>query len=145
MSLTTKIPGEIIIADVPENIVFGTCMLGDIYGSIESASVKRTADVEELEKCGGQILATVIRKAKFELTMEVLFTADKAAPGIGDLITFPVAGVQGRVMPGAEIKWEKAGQRMLSLTATSWDGFTTNSGAGSAKSFDGTTYTDLDA
>lgn len=144
MSLTTRFPGEVIIADSPENVVFGTCMLGSTYGSVESASVKRNADLEEIKKCGGALLAAIAHNAHFELTMECLYTADVDPPGIGDLITFPIAGVQGRVLPGAEIKWEKAGQRMLSITAKSWDALSTNSGAGAAKSYDGTTYTDLD-
>lgn len=147
MAFETRYPGEIIIAENPENIIFGTCLIGDTYGSVESASVVREADVTEIEKCGGNMLALVMSKPRFELALDVLFTADKAAPDLAELITFPLAGITGRVLPGTEIKWEKKGQRMLSLKATSWDAFEAiNDGAGNAASFDpaGPTYTDLD-
>lgn len=140
MSFNTKYPGKhIIVADDPENIVFGTCMLGDTFGEVISASVKRGANEQELEGCGGRLRAIMMNKMNFELTMEVLFTAEKPAPGLAEIITFPVAGVQGRVMAGVEIKWEKDGQRMLSIPAKSFDDFLTNDGAGSAISGDGET------
>lgn len=145
MALTTQFQGEIIIADAPENIVFGTCMIGNTYGSCESASVKRTADLEELEKCGGQILAAVMRKPKFELTLKCIFTADVDPPELGELVVFPLAGISGRVVPSIDIEWEKTGQRMISINATSWDAFAANNdGAGKAHSYDGTDYIDID-
>lgn len=129
MSINTRYPGEIIIADDPDNIIFGTAMLGDEYGSVESASVTRDADRTEIEKSGGKLLALVLSKARFDLKFDVLFTADKEAPDMADEILFPLAGVKGRILPPIELKWEKKGQRMLSITATSFDNFG-NGGAG---------------
>lgn len=144
MALETRYPGEIIIAENPENIIFGTCMLGDTYGSVESAGVVREADVTEIEKCGGNLLALVMSKPRFELSLDVLFTADKAAPDLAELITFPLAGIKGRILPPIEIKWEKKGQRMLTIKATSWDAFAgTNQGGGDAASYNEGVYTPI--
>ncbi len=144
MAYETRYPGEIIIAENPENIIFGTCMLGDIFGSVESASVVREADVTEIEKCGGNLLALVMSKPRFELSLDVLFTADKTAPDLAELITFPLAGIKGRVLPGIEIKWEKKGQRMLTIKATSWDAFAgTKDGAGDAAAYSEGVYTPI--
>lgn len=136
MALTTRYPGEIIIADSPDNIVFGTCMLGSTYGQVESAQIKRGSDLEELKGCGNKLLAAIMSNFNFELTMKVLFTTDVDPPDLGELIDFPLAGIQGRIVPSIDIDWENAGQRMMSITAKSWDVLGTN-GAGSAKSFDG--------
>lgn len=134
MAFETRYPGEIVIAEDPENIIFGTCLLGDTYGSAESASVVREADITEIEKCGGNLLALVMSKPRFELSLDVLFTADKTAPDLAELITFPIAGIQGRILPPIEIKWEKKGQRMLTIKATSWDVFAAvNEGGGDAQ------------
>lgn len=133
MALTTKYPGPIVIADLPENIVFGTCMLGDNYGTVESATVKRTADREELEKCGGNLLAVILRKARFELTLKTVFSELIDAPGLGAVIDFPLAGISGRALE-ISVDWEKAGQRMLSIEASSWDSFN-GQGAGYAYAF----------
>jgi hypothetical protein len=123
MSINTRYPGQIVIADDPANIVFGTAMLGTEYGSVESASVTRDADRTEIEKAGGNLLALVLSKARFDLKFDVLFTDDVEAPGLAETIEFPLAGITGRILPPIEIKWEKKGQRMLSITATSWDSF----------------------
>jgi hypothetical protein len=137
MALTTRRPGEIIIANNPEYIVFGTCMLGDTFGSVESASVKRGADTEEIMKCGGALLAYIMKNPFFELTLKVLFTSDVTPPELGQLIEFPLAGISGRIIPSIDIEWEKDGQRMMSITAKSWDSLN-NEGAGSAEFYDGT-------
>ncbi len=145
MALTTKIPGEIIIADDPDNIIFGTCMLGSTYGSVESASVKRGADMEEIKKCGGKLLAVIMKNATFELTMKCIFTDEVDPPGLGDLIQFPLAGIKGRVVPTVDVEWEKEGQRMISINCKSWD-VLSGEGAGLAKAYDGANpVVDLDA
>lgn len=121
MALTSRYPSHITIADDPANIIFGTCMIGTSYGQVESATVKRAGDVEELKACGNKLLAAIISNTHFELTLKTLFTADVTPPGLAELIDFPLAGVTGRILPPIDIEWEKAGQRMLSITAKSWD------------------------
>lgn len=130
MSYNTRYPGEIVIANSPTNIAYGTVMLGTTYGTVESASVTREADVAELEASGGSILAVMLRKMSFAFKFKVLFSLDKAAPDLADLITFPFVGIQGRVMPPITVEWEKSGHRMLSIEAKSWDSFAGNNAGG---------------
>jgi hypothetical protein len=142
MSLTTRYPGkQIIIANSPENIVMGTVMLGNLYGEVISASVVRDGDIEELE-AAGSILACIIRNPSFQFKFETTFRLDVVPPGFAELITFPLAGIKGRVLPPITVKWEEKGHRGLSIEAKSWDQFSgTNQGGGNAYTFDGASYT----
>lgn len=144
MALTTRYPGkEIIIAEDPQNIVFGTVMLGDAYGEVVSATVTREADIEDL-LAGASLLAVILRNPTFSFKFKTMFRDDVTPPGIGDLITFPLAGIQGRILPPISIDWEEKGHRQLSIEAKSWDQFeVVNQGGGNAYTFDGTTYTPL--
>ena len=141
MALTTRYPGEIVIANSPTNLVFGTVMLGNAYGEVESASCSREADQVILEANGGDILAVILQKLVFSFKFKCVFRADITPPDLADLIAFPLAGIQGRILPPITIDWEKAGHRMLSIEAKSWDSFSAvNGGGGNAYTFDGTTY-----
>ena len=143
MSFNTTYPGEIVIANNATNLVYGTAMLGDAFGKVLSASVARDADKVILE-AQGSILAVVLRNPSFAFKFKVIFSADVDPPGLGDLVTFPLAGIQGRVWPGASIEWEEKGHRQLSLEVSSWDSFAaTNQGAGSAYSYEGGVYTPM--
>lgn len=120
MALATQYPGFIVIADTPQNIIFGTCQIGDDFGEVKSAGVKRTADKEELQKATGSLKACVLKNPRFELSLKVLFTADKDAPGIGEQIAFPLVEVVGRIMD-VSIDWEDSSGRMMTIEATKWD------------------------
>jgi hypothetical protein len=139
MALAAQYPGHIVIADDPQNIIFGTCQVGDEFGEVKSASVKRTADKEDLANAKGSLKAAVLRNPRFELTLETLFTADVAAPGLGEQIAFPLVDVVGRILD-VEVKWEDASGRMLSITATKWDSLNGET----AEHFDGNTWTDVE-
>lgn len=144
MAFTTRYEGkQIIIANDPANMVFGTVMLGDVFGEVISASVAREADLEEV-MAAGSLLAAILNNPKFQFTFETMFRLDIDPPGLAELLTFPFAGIKGRVMPPITVKWEDKGHRGLSIQATSWDAFaTTSQGAGAASTFDGTTYTGI--
>lgn len=143
MAFTTRYQGQIIIAEAPEDIVFGTVMLGDIFGEVESANVTREADVEEL-LAAGSILAAILKNPKFQFEFETMFRGDVQPPSLAELIEFPFAGISGRVMPPIGVKWSVNGHRMLTIKSTSWDRFAaTNEGAGTAYEFDGTIYTPI--
>jgi hypothetical protein len=122
MGLNTTYPQDyIVIADIPANIVFGTCMLGDEFGKVKSCGLKRNADQEVIKKANTQgILAIILTNPKFELSLDTQFTADTEPPGIGDPIDFPLAGVTGRVLD-IDVKWEENGHRGMTISATSWD------------------------
>lgn len=104
-----------------QEIVNGTAMLGNDFGTIKSATVKRQADKEDLKNGAGNLRAVVMMNPNFELTLDTAFEASVAAPAMGAAITLPLAGVVGRVMPGAEVKWEQGKERGLSFTVSSWD------------------------
>jgi len=103
-----------------DQIIQGTCMLGNAFGEVESASVKRTADKEEIEGCSGALRAFFLKKPRFELKLETLFANGVDAPGLMDKIALPLVGVFARVVD-IEVKWAKGKSRMLSIDATSWD------------------------
>jgi hypothetical protein len=141
MGFATSFNGNVgVLGD--NTLVIGTAMLGDDFGSINNASCKRTADKEELEAASGNLRAVILKKPRFELTMEVLFDSSVTPPGLLDQITLPFAGVTGRVLD-AEIKWEKGKERLLSITATHWDAI----GTGVAYKLNTTTgvFTSMDA
>ena len=141
MALTTRYPGQIVIADNPANVIFGTVMLGSVYGTVESASVVREGDIKEVEQAGGIILAIILSKPDFAFKFKTLFRYDITPPDLADLITFPFAGIQGRVLPPITIEWEKAGHRMLSIEAKSWDAFSAvNQGGGNASRYESGIY-----
>lgn len=143
MAFNTRYDGQIIIAESPENIVFGTVMLGDTYGRVLSASVVRDADKEELIQAGS-LLACILSNPNFQFQFETSFSLDVAPPDMAELITFPFAGISGRVLPPITVKWEEKGHRGLSIQAKSWDSLAaTNQGGGNAYTFDGTTYTPI--
>lgn len=143
MALTTRYPGQIIIAESPADIVFGTVMLGNVYGQVISATVVRDADIEELQ-AAGSVYAVLMSNPNFQFDFKTSFRNDVTPPGFAELLNFPLAGIQGRIMPPIQIEWEEKGHRGLSIKAKSWDRFeAVNQGGGNAYTFDGTTYTPL--
>lgn len=141
MSFTTRYAGQIVIANSPDDMVFGTVMLGDVFGEVISANIAREADVDEV-MAAGSLLAAILQNPKFQFSFETMFRDDIEPPTLAQLIEFPFAGIKGRVMPPITINWEEKGHRGLSVQATSWDSFAaTNQGGGSASIFDGTDYT----
>jgi hypothetical protein len=143
MSFLTRYPGQIIIAESPADIVYGTVMLGDTYGKVISASVVRDADIDEL-LAAGSIYAVMLTNPNFQFKFKTMFDDSVDPPSLAELITFPFAGLQGRVLPPITVDWEEKGHRGLSIEAKSWDKFAaTNEGGGNAYTFDGTSYSPL--
>jgi hypothetical protein len=118
MPLNTTLGNEVLL--LGEQVVWGTCMLGDEFGQVESSAVKRTADKVEIENCAGNLRTLLLTKPRFELTLETIFDVSVTAPGLMEQIALPLVGVTGRVM-SADVKWEKGKERMLSLEVTHWD------------------------
>jgi hypothetical protein len=108
-------------------VVWGTCMLGDDFGQVESSSVKRTADKVEIENCAGNLKTLLLTKCRFELTLETIFDANVAAPGKMERIALPLIGVTGRVMD-VTVKWEKGKERGLSIEVSHWDSLANGTG-----------------
>jgi hypothetical protein len=118
MSFNTNIPNHVLIGD--EDVVFGTCMLGTVFGEIMKCDLDRSGNEIEIEKGTGGLLALIIANPKFALDLETVFTDAVTPPELGQSITFPLAGVTGRILsvkPG----WTNKGSRMLSIKAAYWD------------------------
>lgn len=118
MSFNTNIPGHILLGD--EDVVFGTCVLGKTFGEITKCDLDRSGAEIEIENGVGGLLALIIANPAFKLDLETVFTDDITPPEIGQSITFPLAGVVGRILsvkPG----WSNKGSRTLSIKAAHWD------------------------
>ena len=139
-SFTTTFTDKALILSDSDAIVFGTAMIGDDFGEVKSTGVKRTSDKVEVENAVGGLRALILKKRRFELTMEVRLDSDVTPPGEMTMITFPLANVVGRIID-PEIKWESGGVRMMSFTATHWDEIAD----ASLYSWSGTASTELDA
>lgn len=105
------------------SIVIGTCMLTTLedFGTVMSCNLVRTADTRDVKDCRNRLRAFLFENAGFELDFECLFDIGVTAPEMGEIITFPLVGVQGIILPGTTIKWTSGGERMLSIKAKSWD------------------------
>lgn len=142
MALTTRYVGEqIVIADDPSNMVFGTVMLGTTYGEVISCKLAREGDINKV-KAAGSLLAVIISDPYFSLELECMFRDDITPPGLAEAVDFPLAGITGRVIPPIGISWGENDHRKLTIKVESWDAFG-NEGSGSAYTFDGTTYTPI--
>lgn len=121
-----------------DRIIFGTAVLGSTFGQIKSASLKRTADEDLIRNNKGSIRAWLLKAPRFELEFKAVLSANVALPGLMEPITFPLAGVSGRI---AEItpEWDEDGVRMVSITAKYWDSLA----GGTATKWDGSTHTSM--
>lgn len=119
MAFNSNIPGHILIGD--DDIIFGTCMLGTEFGEITKADLERGGNEQEIPNNRGGMRAVILANPHWVLSLETTFDATVDPPEMGEEITFPYAGVKGRVMPGAKIAWEQNGSRKLSFSAKHWD------------------------
>lgn len=118
MAFNTNIPGHILIGD--DDVVFGTAMLGDDFGQILSFDLDRSGNEVEIEKNTGGLRAMIIANPAFKVDMEVEFSADVALPGLGDPISFPLAGVAGRIL-AVKAGWKSRNSRKATIKAAHWD------------------------
>lgn len=101
--------------------IIGTAMLGTEFGTVKNTAVKRNAAREELLNGAGNLRALLFTNPNFEMTLECAFELHVTPPAIGERITLPYVGVVGRVMEGAEIKWEQGKERGISIPVAHWD------------------------
>lgn len=141
MAFTTRYAGQIIIAENPTDMVFGTVMLGDVFGKVLSANISRDADVAQI-LAAGSFMAAIMTNPRFEFEFETMFSDDANPPELAQDIEFPFAGITGRVMPPIVVDWAENKHRGLKIKATSWDSLGSE-GAGNAYTFNGTVYTPM--
>jgi hypothetical protein len=126
MAFNTNIPGHIILGD--DKVIFGCAQLGNAFGEILKCDLERTGKTIEIENNRNGLRAVILANPGFKLTLEVTFDTSVNPPGMGDSITFPYAGIIGRVLPGAKIVWSSGSQRKLSFEAAHWDSMAVVSG-----------------
>ncbi len=126
MAFATNIPSGLLLGDA--SVVFGTAACGGTWGEVVKLDLTRAADIIEVENGRGGDLAAILAKERFEMDIEVVFPAGKAAPGLGDQVAFPLAGITGNITGGIKVLWASRDARRLSFQAAFWDA----SGAGAA-------------
>ncbi len=113
--------GDRLLIHGQEDAVIGTAMLGSEFGTIKSARLKRSGEVIELDDGGGGLRSIVILHPGVEMELECAFDRTITAPRHLDIITLPIIGIRGRVMPGVEVMWEAGKERGLKIPVSQWD------------------------
>lgn len=117
---STYLPEDVLLLGDATPVI-GTAVLGDDYGKVQSLSIKRTGDEEELSNGAGGLRAHVVKKPGVEGTLEVKFDAGVTAPAIYAIISLPVVGIAARVMPGVDIKYDDGKERTMTIPVKMWD------------------------
>jgi hypothetical protein len=120
MAFATQLDPDELLVLGDNTMVIGTAALGDDFGEIVSCSIDRDGTFEEIEATSGNLRAVLVKNARFDVQMDCLFDNTVTPPGLMDSIDLPFEGITGRVKK-ATIKWERGKERMLTITATSWD------------------------
>lgn len=124
MALESTYDGDVMVLSEDDVLVLGTCMLGDDFGEVKNAAVKRAADQSAIANCKMGLKAMLLKNPRFELTMKTRFDSDITAPGLGEPITLPMPALVARILD-VSVEWDEDGVRMLSITATHWDSMPT--------------------
>ena len=117
---TTYGPNDVLVLGDAQPVL-GTAMLGDAFGVIKRATLRRTAKRVEIVDDAETVRLVLLKNPGFEMTLECCFDADVAAPGLMEPVDLPLVGVTGRVMEGLTVLWEEGGERMLSIPLSQWD------------------------
>jgi hypothetical protein len=102
-----------------QNILFGTCALGETFGQIESANEQLLADLEYIKDCCGGNQTVLLLNERFELSMTVILSSSAALPELADDISFPTAGITGQITERGR-KWEAGGVVKMDIKAFHW-------------------------
>lgn len=101
------------------SISFGTCELGQTFGQVESASLKRVVEELGIPDCFGGLQAMLLLNPGYEFEFTAIFPSTAALPTDGEAISFPGANVTGNVITWS-LQWEQKGQRKIQVTAKQW-------------------------
>lgn len=112
------------LKDADDDLVLGTCMLGNEFGEVESASLTRSVTEQEIEGCDGNLRALILKNPMTELQLEVIFPSSVGAPGIMESIGLPLMGYSGRIT-NVVVNWTKGDLRKMTITAKQWDALAT--------------------
>lgn len=110
--------GQQILLAAENKRKFGTCEIGQTYGTVKSATLDESVSEEIWEDCCLEPEAVLLYNHILELSLDVLFEAGKSDTVVmGMQIAFPVAGIYGNVT-GISTKWEN--KKMLTIKAKHW-------------------------
>ena len=112
MSTPVKVIGN-------QNLLFGTCQLGETYGQIEAADEKLLADLEFIKDCCGGNQSVLLLNERYELGMTVILSSTAVLPELADDISFPTAGIVGQITERGR-KWEAGGVVKMEIKAFHW-------------------------
>lgn len=114
---------DFLVISNDTELIFGTAMLGNAFGAIKAAVIKRTGEREMFSTKAGVLKLILIKNPGYEMTLKCAFDKSVVAPGIGESLSLPLVGVTGYVMEGVTIEWESGSERGLSIPVSSWDAF----------------------
>jgi hypothetical protein len=118
MAINTLYGDDVLL--LGDQVVWGTCMLGEDLGTVVSCRLKRTGNLQDLSNQDGILKAMLMLNPRYELELETVFDAGVSVPGLFDVIDFPYLQLSGRVTE-ADIAWERGTERALSIRASQWD------------------------
>ncbi len=102
-----------------QNLLFGTCMLGQTWGQIEGADEKLVADLEEIKDCCGANQTVLLMNERYELDLTVILASTALLPELGDDISFPTGGITGQITERGRT-WEAGGCVKMKVKAFHW-------------------------
>lgn len=119
---TTTYGDATLVLTNDQDIELGTAQLGDQFGTIKRAVIRRTGDREIIAHAKTkEILMVLIHNPGFEMQLECAFAKSVTAPGMGESLSLPLVGVTGFVMEGVTVQWEAGSERGLLIPVSSWD------------------------
>jgi len=103
------------------DIVWGTAMLGRQFGTIKTASIKRTGEREQIVNDAGELVLLLLKNPGYEVILSAAFDRNVSPPGLLEQVTLPLIGLTGWVMEGANIAWEGGSERIINIPVSTWD------------------------
>lgn len=112
MASTIKVIGN-------QNLLFGTCQIGETWGQVEDADETLQGDIDKIADCCGGTQAVLIKDERFELKITVILSSLATPPELGDDITFPTVGITGQILKRGK-KWKAGDAVKMDVEATHW-------------------------
>ncbi len=102
-----------------QNVIFGTCVLGDTFGTIEDANEQLLADLELIMDCCGSTDTALLKNKRYELDLTITLDSTAPLPDLGDSISFPTAGITGQITQRGRT-WNQNGVCKMTIKAFHW-------------------------
>lgn len=103
-----------------KRVVLGTAEINQTFGTVKTATLKRTGDKKQIEGAAADIQTFLLQNPRFEYSLSTIFDADVGLPGLGDMIILPLVNVYGFITDVTP-KWDNSSERMLDIEAIHFD------------------------